>query len=99
MLANARDAEWTSHGRLIPRHGRLNVPRENTPCRIQVQSLSRSLSTIQFASLLQSPPRPQACYVLAHGAGAGMTHPFMAAFAAGLAQRGLATLRFQFPYM
>ena len=55
--------------------------------------------SVRVSGLLQSPPRPQACYVLAHGAGAGMTHPFMAAFAAGLAQRGLATLRFQFPYM
>jgi len=37
--------------------------------------------------------------VLAHGAGAGMTHPFMAAMANGLAERGIATLRYQFPYM
>jgi predicted alpha/beta-hydrolase family hydrolase len=37
--------------------------------------------------------------VLAHGAGAGMAHPFMAGVAAGLAQRGVASLRFQFPYM
>src|SRR5580765_5754537 len=39
------------------------------------------------------------CYVLAHGAGAGMAHPFMAAIADGLAERGIATLRYQFPYM
>jgi hypothetical protein len=39
------------------------------------------------------------CYVLAHGAGAGMAHPFMAAIAKGLAERGIATLRYQFPYM
>jgi len=37
--------------------------------------------------------------VLAHGAGAGMTHPFMASVAGGLAARGIATLRYQFPYM
>ena len=37
--------------------------------------------------------------MLAHGAGAGMQHPFMAAITAGLAQRGIATLRYQFPYM
>src|SRR5574337_561312 len=40
-----------------------------------------------------------ACCALAHGAGAGMTHPFMAAIAAGLGARGVATLRYQFPYM
>ncbi|HXY76900.1 MAG TPA: alpha/beta family hydrolase [Steroidobacteraceae bacterium] len=41
----------------------------------------------------------RACYVLAHGAGAGMEHPFMQAAAAELAALGIATLRFQFPYM
>jgi predicted alpha/beta-hydrolase family hydrolase len=51
------------------------------------------------SGLLQVPDRAFACVVLAHGAGAGMTHPFMAAIADGLEQRGVATLRFQFPYM
>jgi hypothetical protein len=46
-----------------------------------------------------SPPKPLACLVLAHGAGAGMTHKAMAATAEGLAERGVATLRYQFPYM
>lgn len=53
----------------------------------------------QVSGLLLSPPDARACYVFAHGAGAGMTHPFMAAVAAGLAARGIATLRYQFPYM
>ena len=51
------------------------------------------------SGLLDVPARPKACYVFAHGAGAGMNHPFMAAMAEGLVQRGIATLRFQFPYM
>jgi uncharacterized protein len=55
--------------------------------------------TTQVSGLLQKAPRPQACFVLAHGAGAGMTHPFMTAVAAGLATRNIATLRYQFPYM
>src|SRR5262245_54927613 len=55
--------------------------------------------THQVSGLLQAPRGAHACYVLAHGAGAGMTHPFMAAIADGLAQRGVATLRYQFPYM
>src|SRR6266849_2388559 len=54
---------------------------------------------VRVSGLLQAPPRARACYVLAHGAGAGMAHPFMAAVAAGLAQRDIATLRYQFPYM
>ncbi len=53
----------------------------------------------RVSGLLQSPSRARACYVLAHGAGAGMAHPFMAAIADGLADRGIATLRYQFPYM
>jgi predicted alpha/beta-hydrolase family hydrolase len=51
------------------------------------------------SGLLQIPDPPNACLVLAHGAGAGMTHPFMAAAAAELGDRGIATLRYQFPYM
>lgn len=54
---------------------------------------------VRVSGLLQTPPRAHACYVLAHGAGAGMTHPFMAAVAGGLAVRGIATLRYQFPAM
>ena len=55
--------------------------------------------TQRVSGLLLAPSKARACYVLAHGAGAGMTHPFMAAVANGLAERGLATLRYQFPYM
>ena len=51
------------------------------------------------SGLLQDPPGACACYVFAHGAGAGMTHPFMAAVATGLFERGVSTLRYQFPYM
>src|SRR5262249_3423349 len=53
----------------------------------------------RVSGLLQAPTAARACYVLAHGAGAGMTHPFLAAIASGLAERGIATLRYQFPYM
>ena len=53
----------------------------------------------RVSGLLQVPPEAHACYVMAHGAGAGMAHPFMAAIANGLAERGIATLRYQFPYM
>lgn len=55
--------------------------------------------TERVSALVLAPPSALACYVLAHGAGAGMTHPFMAAVAEGLATRGIATLRYQFPYM
>lgn len=54
---------------------------------------------VGVSGLLQSPQEPRACMVLAHGAGAGMTHPFMTAVAEGLASRGIASLRYQFPYM
>jgi len=51
------------------------------------------------SALLTRPAQARACFVFAHGAGAGMTHSFMEAFAAGLCDRGIATLRYQFPYM
>ncbi|MFL5097925.1 MAG: alpha/beta family hydrolase [Xanthobacteraceae bacterium] len=54
---------------------------------------------IRVSGLLDLPPQARACYVLAHGAGAGMTHRFLAVVAAELAARGIATLRYQFPYM
>jgi predicted alpha/beta-hydrolase family hydrolase len=51
------------------------------------------------SGLWQAPAAPRACLVLAHGAGAGMTHKAMAATADGLEARGVAVLRYQFPYM
>jgi predicted alpha/beta-hydrolase family hydrolase len=51
------------------------------------------------SALLIHPPQSRACFVLAHGAGAGMTHPFMETVATGLYDRNIATLRYQFPYM
>ncbi|SEE28133.1 hypothetical protein SAMN05519104_5665 [Rhizobiales bacterium GAS188] len=54
---------------------------------------------IRVSGLLNAPTQARACYVLAHGAGAGMSHAFMAAVAAELAQRRIASLRYQFPYM
>lgn len=51
------------------------------------------------SGLLDRPREARACLVLAHGAGAPMTHRFLAAVAAGLAERGVATLRYNFPYM
>ena len=51
------------------------------------------------SGLWQAPPAARACLVLAHGAGAGMRHKAMGAIAHGLADRGVAVLRYQFPYM
>src|ERR1022692_798802 len=50
--------------------------------------------TNRVSGLLQMPRDPRACYVMAHGAGAGMAHPFMQAVADALAGRGVATLRY-----
>jgi predicted alpha/beta-hydrolase family hydrolase len=54
---------------------------------------------LSVSARLERSAGARACYVLAHGAGAGMEHPFMRAVAAGLATRAIATLRYQFPYM
>ncbi|CAN7405460.1 hypothetical protein LJR219_002543 [Phenylobacterium sp. LjRoot219] len=51
------------------------------------------------SGLWQAPPDARACLALAHGAGVGMAHRAMAALDDGLAEHGVATLRYQFPYM
>jgi uncharacterized protein len=66
---------------------------EAEPVAIAVDDATR------VSALLLVPGQARACYVLAHGAGAGMAHPFMQAIAAGFAARGIATLRYQFPSM
>jgi predicted alpha/beta-hydrolase family hydrolase len=56
-------------------------------------------SGASISALLSSPAQPAAAFVFAHGAGAGMDHSFMAALSGALVERGIATLRYQFPYM
>jgi predicted alpha/beta-hydrolase family hydrolase len=53
----------------------------------------------EVSGLWQSPKRPFACLALAHGSGVGITHRSMTAIADGLEVLGVATLRYQFPYM
>jgi predicted alpha/beta-hydrolase family hydrolase len=69
------------------------MPVNTQPVTVAIDEATR------VSALLCAPSRPKACTVLAHGAGAGMNHPFMVAVAAGLAERGIATFRYQFPYM
>jgi predicted alpha/beta-hydrolase family hydrolase len=71
----------------------MNVVFADTPATVVVDDAQR------VSGLLTAPPDPRAAFVFAHGAGAGMAHSFMAAAAQGLAARGIATLRYQFPYM
>jgi predicted alpha/beta-hydrolase family hydrolase len=67
---------------------------------VAAERISIDLSNGEPVSgLLEAPGKPLAGYVLAHGAGAGMEHPFMSRVARGLAERGIATLRYQFAYM
>ena len=56
-------------------------------------------ATTRVSGILSCPPQSKACFVMAHGAGAGMLHPFMVSLAADLAAIQIATLRYQFPYM
>jgi predicted alpha/beta-hydrolase family hydrolase len=67
---------------------------------LKPRSITITIGDAQRVSgLLFAPSQARACYVFAHGAGAGMAHPFMAAVATELAERGIASLRYQFPYM
>ena len=76
---------------------RCNIPGMAAPGN---QRLTISVGANHSVSGLFDRPRgARATYVLAHGAGTGMEHPSMQAVAAGLAERGIATLRYQFPYM
>jgi uncharacterized protein len=61
---------------------------------LQVELVGGSVS-----ALLQRPPGAWLLYVLGHGAGAGMRHSFLESISAALAARGVATMRYQFPYM
>jgi len=61
--------------------------------RLQIPVGSRSVS-----GLLTSADDPAAFAIIAHGAGAGMEHPFMAGVSEGLAANGVSVLRFNFVY-
>jgi uncharacterized protein len=65
----------------------------------QPKSVEIDVGGTRVSGLLLAPPQAKACFVVAHGAGAGMLHPFMAKLADDLAARRIATLRYQFPYM
>jgi uncharacterized protein len=62
------------------------------------EPLSIAVGTARVSALWRRPPGARAALVLAHGAGAGMAHPFLEALAEALAESGVATLRYQFPY-
>ncbi len=68
--------------------------------RVTQQQLTLALDgDATVSALWLAPPNAKALYVFAHGAGAGMAHKSMAAIADGLAERGVATLRYNFLYM
>ena len=67
------------------------------PTRSLVMQVSKSAGEV--GALLLRPSDPSWLLVLAHGAGAGMRHPFMEGLASALADNGVATFRYQFPYM
>ena len=65
----------------------------------EAEKLGISVGDGQVSALFLRPADARALYLFAHGAGAGMTHRSMESNAEGLAARGIATLRYQFPYM
>jgi uncharacterized protein len=69
------------------------------PGNAEPRALSVGAGDLGVSALLARPDNARALVVLGHGAGAGMRHPFMARVATELALRGVATLRYQFPYM
>jgi predicted alpha/beta-hydrolase family hydrolase len=74
--------------------------RAQVPHRMTAQGLKLDLGkAAAISALLLRPDNARACFVFAHGAGAGMCHPSMETVATGLCERGIATLRYQFPFM
>jgi predicted alpha/beta-hydrolase family hydrolase len=66
---------------------------------VESQAVSIPVGADQVSGLFLRPEDAKALYLFAHGAGAGMSHSAMESNAQGLAARGVATLRYQFPYM
>src|SRR5688572_2066974 len=66
---------------------------------MDAQKVTFRVGDQSVSSLLLRPAGAKALYLFAHGAAAGMTHRSMESNARGLAERGIATLRYQFPYM
>jgi uncharacterized protein len=78
-----------------PRAGDARAMKEFVPRKFKIEVGSHGA----VSALLLRPREARACFVFAHGAGVGMTHPSMETVAIGLAERGIATFRYQFPYM
>jgi predicted alpha/beta-hydrolase family hydrolase len=66
---------------------------------VQELRIPVSESVGEVSGLLLRPDTAKVLLLLAHGAGAGMRHNFMESLSATLGERGVATLRYQFPYM
>ncbi|MCB9253516.1 MAG: dienelactone hydrolase family protein [Bdellovibrionaceae bacterium] len=66
---------------------------------MRARKISLKIADGKTSGLLRLPTKSAAIFVMAHGAGAGMEHPFLENLSAGLAKRGIASLRFNFPYM
>ncbi|MCP3440243.1 alpha/beta family hydrolase [Bradyrhizobium sp. CCGUVB14] len=67
---------------------------------VKIKELKFDIERIgKISAILMRPDNARACYVLAHGAGTDMRHASMDKIAVGLADRGIATFRFNFPYM
>ncbi|MDO5744583.1 MAG: dienelactone hydrolase family protein [Micrococcaceae bacterium] len=63
------------------------------------EAFSVTVNESTISALFAEPVDPLATVVVAHGAGAGMHHPFLSGFSTALNNLGLSTLRFNFPYM
>ena len=66
---------------------------------MNAETVSIAAGNEEVSGLFLLPVAAKALFLFAHGAGAGMTHTAMESNAEGLAVRGIATLRYQFPYM
>ena len=80
----------------MPRHLPITASR---PSSIETLCFRATDSRGEVSARLLVPAAAKVLYVMAHGAGAGMDHPFLESVAHRLAESKIATLRYQFPYM
>ena len=94
MARKSETMKKASHAKAKP------APRAKAPRKTKLKPKGVTFAVGQpLSGLLLLPKDARSLYVFAHGAGAGMNHPFMAEIAALLADRGIGTFRYQFPYM
>lgn len=94
----AMATSYPVNGPHVSTHGIFGVVGNDGDMASTETPLTIAVGESNISAIHLRPENPFATLVVAHGAGAGMEHPFLQGFAEALAHEGVATLRFNFPY-